>query len=174
MQESFRWWQSSGRYIISLSPLLHTPFSLSLISLMVSVHHVYFLTCFSSSTCLLMDQLILFAQEWKETLLVCQAQRKILLMYFFVCLLMDRLILFAQEWKEKLLECEAQFAEENKYGLLDMTIPAKQEKKQDAMESLGGTFRKLNVDWRQHLSPRICSICCFQPVTWSGLLTTEG
>ena len=116
---------------------------------MVSVdvkHHVYFLTCFSSSTCLLMDQLILFAQEWKEKLLVCQAQRKILLMYFFVCLLMDRLILFAQEWKEKLLECEAQFAEENKYGLLDMTIPAKQEKKQDAMESLGGTFRKLNVD----------------------------
>ena len=36
--------------------------------------------------------------------------------------------------------------EDNKFGLVDMTIPAKQEKKQDAMESLGGTFRKLNVD----------------------------
>ena len=47
MQESFWWWQCSDRYIISLSPHLHTPFPLSspsLISLMVSVdvkHHVY-------------------------------------------------------------------------------------------------------------------------------------
>ena len=56
-------------------------------------------------------------------------------------------ILLDQEWKEKLLACEAQFVEENKFGLVDMTIPAKQEKKRDAMESLGGTFRKLNVDW---------------------------
>ena len=77
---------------------------------------------------------------------------------------MDRLILFAQEWKEKLLACEAQFAEENKFGLLDMTIPAKQAKKQDATESLGGTFRKLNVNWRQHLRPWICNICCWYPV----------
>ena len=48
MQETFWWWQCSDRYIISLSPHLHTPFppfSPSLISLMVSVdvkHHVYF------------------------------------------------------------------------------------------------------------------------------------
>ena len=47
MQVSFWWWQCSDRYIISLSlfPHLHTPFSPSLISLMVSVdvkHHVYF------------------------------------------------------------------------------------------------------------------------------------
>ena len=46
MQESFWWWQCSDRYIISLSPHLHTPplFTPSLISLMVSVdvkHHVY-------------------------------------------------------------------------------------------------------------------------------------
>ena len=77
---------------------------------------------------------------------------------------MDRLILCAQEWKEKLLACEAQFAEENKFGLLDMTIPAKQAKKQDATESLGGTFRKLNVNWWQHLRPWICNICCWYPV----------
>ena len=44
------------------------------------------------------------------------------------------------------MACEAQFVEENKFGLVDMTIPAKQEKKQDATESLGGTFRRLNVD----------------------------
>ncbi|KAK7091457.1 alpha-tocopherol transfer protein-like [Littorina saxatilis] len=50
------------------------------------------------------------------------------------------------DWCEKLLACEGQFVEENKYGLLDMTIPAKQQKKADATESLGGTFRKLNVD----------------------------
>ena len=49
MQESFWWWQCSDRYIISLSPHLHTPyppFSPSLISLMVSVdvkHHIYLL-----------------------------------------------------------------------------------------------------------------------------------
>ena len=44
MQKSFWWWQCIDRYIISLSPHLHTPFSPSLISLMVSVdvkHHVY-------------------------------------------------------------------------------------------------------------------------------------
>ena len=46
MQESFWWWQCSDRYILSLFPHLHTPspFSPSLISLMVSVdvkHHVY-------------------------------------------------------------------------------------------------------------------------------------
>ena len=51
MQKSFWWWQCSERYIISLSPHLHTPFPLppfspSLINLMVSVdvkHHVYLL-----------------------------------------------------------------------------------------------------------------------------------
>ena len=48
MQESFWWWQCGNRYIIPLSPHLHTPlppFSPSLISLMVSVdvkHNVYF------------------------------------------------------------------------------------------------------------------------------------
>ena len=45
MQESFWWWQCSDRHIISPpSPNLRTPFSPSLISLMVSVdvkHHVY-------------------------------------------------------------------------------------------------------------------------------------
>ena len=44
MQKSFWWWQCSDRYIISLSPHLHTLFSPSLISLMVFVdvkHHVY-------------------------------------------------------------------------------------------------------------------------------------
>ena len=50
MQKSFRWWQCSERYIISLFPPLHTPlppFFPSLISLVVSVdvmHHVYLLT----------------------------------------------------------------------------------------------------------------------------------
>ena len=50
MQESFWWWQYSDRYIISLSPHLHTPFppiSPSLISRTVSVdvkHHVYLFT----------------------------------------------------------------------------------------------------------------------------------
>ena len=45
-QESFCWWQRSDRYIISLFHHLHTPFSPSLINLMVSVdvkHHVYLL-----------------------------------------------------------------------------------------------------------------------------------
>ena len=46
MQESFWWWQCSDRYILSFFPHLHTPspFSPSLISLMVSVevkHNVY-------------------------------------------------------------------------------------------------------------------------------------
>ena len=47
MQESFWWWQCSDRYIMSFFPHLHSPFSPSLISLMVSVdvkHHVYLLT----------------------------------------------------------------------------------------------------------------------------------
>ena len=47
MQESFWWWQRMDRYIISLLPHLHTTFSLSLISLTVSVdvkHHVCLLT----------------------------------------------------------------------------------------------------------------------------------
>ena len=49
MQESFWWWQCSDSYIISLFPtsfIPPPPFSLSLISLMVSVdvkHHVYLL-----------------------------------------------------------------------------------------------------------------------------------
>ena len=54
MQKSFWWWQCSDRYIISLSPHLHTPFppppfSPSLISLVVSVdvkRHVYFRSIF--------------------------------------------------------------------------------------------------------------------------------
>ena len=47
MQKSFWWWQCSDRYVISLSPHLHTPFptfSPSLIYRTVSVdvkHHVY-------------------------------------------------------------------------------------------------------------------------------------
>ena len=45
-----------------------------------------------------------------------------------------------------MFECEAHFAEDNKFGLLDLTIPAKTQKNQDATEALGGTFRKLNVD----------------------------
>ena len=47
MQKSFWWWQCSDRYIISLSPHLHTPFSPSLISRTVSVdvkHHAYLLS----------------------------------------------------------------------------------------------------------------------------------
>lgn len=52
----------------------------------------------------------------------------------------------AQEWIDKMTVCEDQFVEENKFGIVDMTIPAKQQKKADATESLGGTFRKLNVD----------------------------
>lgn len=47
---------------------------------------------------------------------------------------------------EKLVSCEAQFADENKYGFLDMTISANPKTGQDATESLGGTFRRLNVD----------------------------
>ena len=52
MQESFWRWQCSDRYIISLSPNLHTPFSPSIISLMVSVdlkHYVYLLTKFMTN-----------------------------------------------------------------------------------------------------------------------------
>ena len=44
MHESFWWWQCSDRYIISLYPHLHTPFSPFLTSLAVSAdvkHHVY-------------------------------------------------------------------------------------------------------------------------------------
>ena len=47
MQESFWWWQCSDRHILSLSPHLHTPFSSSLISLMVSVD-VYLLISYAS------------------------------------------------------------------------------------------------------------------------------
>ena len=51
MQESFWWWQCSDRYIISLFPHLHTPFSPSLIILAASVdvkHHVYLLSFLGS------------------------------------------------------------------------------------------------------------------------------
>ena len=41
MQESFWWWQCSDWYIISLFPHLHTPFSPSLISLVVSVDVIH-------------------------------------------------------------------------------------------------------------------------------------
>ena len=47
MQESFWWWQCSDRYIVSLFPHPHSPFSPSLISLMASVdvkHQVYLIT----------------------------------------------------------------------------------------------------------------------------------
>ena len=47
MQESFWWWQCSDRYILSVSPHIHTPFPPSLIRHMVSVddkHLVYLLT----------------------------------------------------------------------------------------------------------------------------------
>ena len=50
MQESFWWWQCSDRYIISLFPHLHIPFSPLLPVPMVSVdvkHHVYLL-CIAS------------------------------------------------------------------------------------------------------------------------------
>ena len=53
MQESFWWWQCSDRYIISVFPNLHTPFSPSLISLMVSVdvkHHVYLLVLIATNS----------------------------------------------------------------------------------------------------------------------------
>ena len=46
MQEWFWWWQCSDRHIIPLFPHTHTPFPLSLMSLVVSVdakHHVYLL-----------------------------------------------------------------------------------------------------------------------------------
>ena len=77
-QKSFWWWQCSDRYIISLSPNLHTPFPLfspSLISRTVSVdvkHHVYLLTglalcplCLhlSHECSVLMDEL---ATEWMD------------------------------------------------------------------------------------------------------------
>lgn len=45
-----------------------------------------------------------------------------------------------------MLASEAQFMEDNKYGMLDMTVESKSSKKQDATESLGGTFRKLDVN----------------------------
>ena len=53
MQKSFWWWQCSNRYIISLSPHLHTPFpssSLSLISCTVSVDvmHIVYLLAYSA------------------------------------------------------------------------------------------------------------------------------
>ena len=49
MQKSFWWWQCNVRYIISVSPHLHTlsPFSLSLISLMVTISTM-FTSCYSS------------------------------------------------------------------------------------------------------------------------------
>ncbi|XP_076452323.1 alpha-tocopherol transfer protein-like [Babylonia areolata] len=50
------------------------------------------------------------------------------------------------EMVAEMLACEQQFVEENKFGIVDMTIPAKEQKKADATEALGGTFRKLNVD----------------------------
>ncbi|XP_076456647.1 alpha-tocopherol transfer protein-like isoform X2 [Babylonia areolata] len=50
------------------------------------------------------------------------------------------------EMVAEMLACEQQFAEENKFGMVDLTIPAKEQKKADATEALGGTFRKLNVD----------------------------
>ncbi|XP_076456649.1 alpha-tocopherol transfer protein-like [Babylonia areolata] len=52
----------------------------------------------------------------------------------------------AEDWIAKMMACEQQFVEENKFGMVDLTIPAKEQKKADATEALGGTFRKLNVD----------------------------
>ncbi|KAL8558746.1 hypothetical protein ACOMHN_043690 [Nucella lapillus] len=51
-----------------------------------------------------------------------------------------------QEWITFMTGCEEQFVEDNKLGIVDLTIPAKGQKKADATEALGGTFRKLNVD----------------------------
>ena len=55
MQESFWWGQCSDRYIISLFPHLHTPFSLSLISLLVPVNikHTYLRVCYLGVSCVL-------------------------------------------------------------------------------------------------------------------------
>ena len=60
MLESFWWWQCSNRYILSLFPHLHThsPFSLSLVSLMVSVevkHYVYQRSSIRKATNLLLS-----------------------------------------------------------------------------------------------------------------------
>ena len=55
MRESFWWGQWSERYRISLFPHLHTPFSLSLISLMVPVNikNTYLRVCYLGVSCVL-------------------------------------------------------------------------------------------------------------------------
>ena len=70
MQKSFWWWQCSDMHIISLSPHLHNPFSLSLISLMVSVvvkHHVYFLTLWSTMFTSLLSSVSDYSEQKHHT-----------------------------------------------------------------------------------------------------------
>ena len=67
MQKSFWWWQCSDRYVISLSPHLHTPFSPSLLSRTVPVdikHHVYFPSC--ESTAFLCGLLCFQDKSWQN------------------------------------------------------------------------------------------------------------
>ena len=89
MQASFWWWQCSDRYIISLSPHLHTPFSLSLINFMVSVdvkYHVYLLTVriqynqhFCESHFLASTDTFYCRSSWQHVYFVIQALFKQLL-----------------------------------------------------------------------------------------------
>ncbi|XP_048257168.1 alpha-tocopherol transfer protein-like isoform X2 [Haliotis rufescens] len=52
----------------------------------------------------------------------------------------------SQEYFERLLTHEQEFEDDAKFGFLSMTIQQPSKKSQDAMESLPGTFKKLNVD----------------------------
>ena len=44
------------------------------------------------------------------------------------------------------MSCDSEFDEDAKYGLVDGTIDPGHDK-EDAMEQMTGTYRKLNVDW---------------------------
>ena len=66
MQESFWWWQCSDRYIISLFPNLHTPFSPSLNSLMVSwtLSTTFTLTYLLTDKSVLLNRYYSLFQNW--------------------------------------------------------------------------------------------------------------
>ncbi|PVD32425.1 hypothetical protein C0Q70_07859 [Pomacea canaliculata] len=51
-----------------------------------------------------------------------------------------------KDWIQTMLTCNEEMEEESKYGFVDYTMGRDVRKQQDAINTMAGTFRKLNVD----------------------------
>lgn len=55
-------------------------------------------------------------------------------------------VFYHKDWIQTMLTCNEEMEEESKYGFVDYTMGRDVRKQQDAINTMAGTFRKLNVD----------------------------